>query len=58
MNESDPLQSHLKYHRLSGKSKGFQAVSVTLSYRIILTLEIADNEIVLLDIGSHDEVYR
>jgi mRNA-degrading endonuclease YafQ of YafQ-DinJ toxin-antitoxin module len=56
--ESDPFQPHLKYHRLSGKLKGFQAVSLTLSYRIIRTLEIADEEIILLDIGSHDEVYR
>ena len=54
----DPFQPHLKYHRLSGKLKGFQAVSVTFRYRIILTLGIADNEIILLDIGSHDEVYR
>jgi addiction module RelE/StbE family toxin len=56
--ESDPFQPHLKYHPLSGKLKGFQAVSVTFSYRIILTLEIADKEIILLDIGSNDEVYR
>jgi len=56
--ESDPFQPHLKYHPLSGKLKGFQAVSVTYSYRIILTLEVTDKEIILLDIGSHDEVYR
>jgi addiction module RelE/StbE family toxin len=56
--ESDPFQPYLKYHSLSGKLKGFQAVSVTYSYRIILMLEIADQEIILLDIGSHDEVYR
>ena len=56
--ERDPFQPHLKYHPLSGKLKGFQAVSITFSYRIILTLEIADKEIILLDIGSHDEVYR
>jgi addiction module RelE/StbE family toxin len=56
--ESDPFQPHLKYHPLSGRLKGFQAVSVTYSYRIVLTLEIADKELILLDIGSHDEVYR
>ena len=27
-------------------------------YRIILTIEVTDKEIILLDIGSHDEVYR
>ena len=35
-----------------------QAVSVTYEYRIILTLEVTEREIILLDIGSHDEVYR
>ena len=35
-----------------------QAVSVTYEYRIILTLEVTVREILLLDIGSHDEVYR
>ena len=56
--ESDPFQPHLKYHPLGGKLKGYQAVSISYSYRIILTLEIADEEIILLDIGSHDDVYR
>ena len=44
--ESDPFQPHLKYHPLSGKLKGIQAVSVTYSYRIILTLEVTDKEII------------
>jgi len=56
--EADPYQSHLKYHHLSGKLKGIQAVSLTHSYRITLTVMVTDNEIILLDIGSHDEVYR
>jgi len=34
-----------------------QAVSLTYSYRITLTLQITEHEILLLDIGSHDEVY-
>jgi addiction module RelE/StbE family toxin len=56
--ESDPFQPHLKYHHLSGKLKGIQAVSITHSYRITLTVLIADKEIILLDVGSHDELYR
>jgi len=27
-------------------------------YRIILTIEVTDREIILLDVGSHDEVNR
>ena len=56
--ENDPFQPHLRYHHLGGKLKGMQAVSITHSYRITLTLLIAGKEIILLDIGSHDEVYR
>lgn len=56
--ESDPFQPHLKFHHLTGKLKGVQAVSITHSYRITLTVLITDKEIILLDIGSHDEVYR
>jgi hypothetical protein len=33
-------------------------VSVTYAHRITLTLRVSKREVVLLDIGSHDEVYR
>jgi mRNA-degrading endonuclease YafQ of YafQ-DinJ toxin-antitoxin module len=56
--EHDPFQPHLKFHHLTGKLKGIQAVSLTHSYRITLTVMVTDREIILLDIGSHDEVYR
>lgn len=56
--EIDPFQSHLKYHHLTGKLKGIQAVSIIHSYRITLTVVITDKEIILLEIGSHDELYR
>ena len=56
--EKDPFQPHLKYHQLRGNFRGVQAVSITYSYRITLTVVVSDKEIILLDIGSHDEVYR
>jgi addiction module RelE/StbE family toxin len=55
--EKDPFQSHLEYHNLAGKYKGIQAVSITGNYRITITIKITKKEILLLDIGSHDEVY-
>ena len=54
----DPFAPHLAYHHLGGKLKGIQAISITASYRITLTITISDQEIILLDIGNHDEVYR
>jgi len=56
--ENDPLQPHLRLHPLKGKMQGLHAVSVTYSYRISLTLKETEKEIILLDIGSHDEVYE
>lgn len=56
--ENDPFQPHLKYHRLGGDLRGVQAVSITYSYRITLTIVVTDKEIILLDVGSHDDVYR
>lgn len=56
--QQDPFAPHLDYHQVSGKLKGFQAVRLTDSYRITLTIVITEKEIILLDIGSHDEVYR
>ena len=56
--QRDPLQPHLELHQLSGRLKGCHAVSLSYGYRITLTLMLSDKEIILLDIGSHDEVYR
>jgi mRNA-degrading endonuclease YafQ of YafQ-DinJ toxin-antitoxin module len=54
----DPFQPKLKLHPLSGNLGGVQAVSLTYSYRLILLVRVTEQEVVLLDIGTHDEVYR
>ena len=56
--EHDPFQPHLKSLQLSGKFNGIQVVSPIENYRLTLTVVISDKEITLLDVGSHDEVYR
>jgi mRNA-degrading endonuclease YafQ of YafQ-DinJ toxin-antitoxin module len=56
--ERDPFQPHLRYHHLGGKLQGIQAISITSSYRLTLTILISNKEVILLDVGSHDEVYR
>ncbi|MDA0839540.1 MAG: plasmid stabilization protein [Planctomycetota bacterium] len=56
--EADPHVPRLRLHGLKGKHRDKHAVSLTYSYRITLILRLQENEIVLLDIGSHDEVYR
>lgn len=56
--QNDPTQTHLQLHPLKGKLNGLYSVSLTYSFRITLTFKITEYEIILLDIGSHDEVYR
>ncbi len=56
--ETDPKAPKLRLHPLSGKHRDKQAVSLTYSYRIVLIVRWEANQIVLLDVGSHDEVYR
>ena len=53
----DPFQPGLELHPLKGKFTGLHAVSLTHSYRITLTLKITEKEIILIDVGSHNEVY-
>lgn len=56
--EADPFQPYLRLHPLHGELEGLHAVSLTHGYRVVLTLQIRETTIVLLDVGSHDEVYR
>ncbi len=56
--EADPFQPHLRLHPLQGELAGLHAVSVTYAHRIVLTLQLVDEQITLLDIGTHEEVYR
>lgn len=56
--EADPFQPHLRLHPLMGELQGLHAISVTRGYRMTLLIRSAERELVLLDIGSHDDVYR
>ncbi len=57
----DPFTPSLKSHKLTGQLEGFWSCSVTYDCRIIFALrkdtESGEDLIVLVDIGSHDEVY-
>ena len=56
--EADPFVPRLRLHPLHGRHQGKHAVRLTYEYRIVLVLRVSKGEITLLDIGSHDEVYR
>lgn len=53
----NPKHPSLRLHKLSGKLEGLFSVSINISYRMLINFIIKDNQIVPIDIGSHDEVY-
>lgn len=55
--EQDPFHPSLRLHALAGRLAGLHAVSISLQYRIVLELELREQEIVLVSVGSHGEVY-
>jgi mRNA-degrading endonuclease YafQ of YafQ-DinJ toxin-antitoxin module len=55
--EQDPFHPSLRLHALEGRLAGLHAVSINLQYRITLELELRDQEIILVSVGSHGEVY-
>lgn len=46
----------LKTHKLTGKLEGLWAFSITYDCRVIFKF-LGKNEVLLIDIGGHDEVY-
>jgi addiction module RelE/StbE family toxin len=55
--ELNPRHPSLRLHELTGRLRGLSSVSINMSYRIVLEIEIKDKEIILINIGSHDQVY-
>ncbi|EDM23737.1 type II toxin-antitoxin system YafQ family toxin [Caminibacter mediatlanticus] len=53
----NPFHPSLRLHKLKGDLKEFYSVSIDMEYRIIIDFIIIDYRIILIDIGSHDEVY-
>ena len=56
--EVNPYHRSLRLHRLHGRLSGLSSVSINVSYRIVLELVIRDEDIILIDVGDHDHVYR
>ena len=54
--ELNPYHPSLRLHSLEGRLKGLSSVSINLSYRIVLELEIRDRKIILINIGKHEQV--
>lgn len=55
--EISPRHPSLRLHARQGKQQGLHSVSINLSYRITLELQMADGQINPVNAGDHDAVY-
>lgn len=55
--EANPFHPSLRLHALSGKLQGLHSVSINLSYRITLELLIHESDVILVNVGGHEQVY-
>ena len=57
MLELNPHHPALRLHQVRGKLKGLHSVSINTSYRITLEFYFSEKEIILVNVGHHNEVY-
>ena len=55
--KANPHHTSLRLHKLKGTLKEYHSISISMSYGVTLELIIIDKEIILIDIGKHDDVY-
>jgi len=55
--EINPYHPSLRLHPLKGRLAGLHTVSINISYRITLEFFFREKEIVLINVGAHEEVY-
>lgn len=56
--EINPFHPSLRLHRLKGSLNELHSISINISYRITMEFILNDRQIIPIDIGSHDDVYR
>ena len=57
MLEHDPFHPSLRLHPLQERLAGLHSASINLQFRITLELELREQDIILVSVGSHGEVY-
>ena len=55
--EIDPYHPSLRLHKLQGKLREYYSISINMKYRVVIDFIIRENEIIPIDIGTHNEVY-
>lgn len=55
--QENPHALELRMHNLSGRLKGLKAIDIEYDCRIVLEFNEKENNALLVDIGTHEEVY-
>ncbi|MES0488898.1 MAG: plasmid stabilization protein [Leptospirales bacterium] len=55
--EENPYHPSLRLHKLEGNLSEINSVSINLIYRISMDFIIEKDNIILINVGKHDEVY-
>ncbi len=55
--KKDPYDEALRNHQLHGTQREFRSISVTGDIRITF-LQVPKSEIILVDIGTHNQLYK
>jgi mRNA-degrading endonuclease YafQ of YafQ-DinJ toxin-antitoxin module len=55
--ELDPTHPSLKLHRLQGPLRDLASVSINIKYRIVIEFVLQGQDILLVNIGTHDQVH-
>jgi len=55
--EKNPYHPSLRLHKLEGNLSGVYSISINTVYRITLELIIDKDNIILINVGKHEEVY-
>jgi toxin HigB-1 len=55
--EANPFHPSLRLHKLQGRLSDLHSASINMAYRISIFFIIEKDQIITVDIGTHDEVY-
>jgi addiction module RelE/StbE family toxin len=53
----NPHHPSLRIHESKGKFEGLSSISINMKYRITLEMIVTPKEIILINVGDHDQVY-
>jgi mRNA-degrading endonuclease YafQ of YafQ-DinJ toxin-antitoxin module len=56
--EIDPFHPSLRIHKLKGNLEEYFSVSINMEYRIVIDFIVKNREIIPIDVGSHNDVYK